>query len=387
MITANGDLLEPGWRSGARRANGVLLHVVEAGPDDGPLLILLHGFPEFWWAWRRQIGPLAARGFHVVAPDMRGYGLSEAPERVGAYHIDSLVQDVTSLAKSYGAERFQLVGHDWGGVIAWRIATMHPELLLGVVILNAPHPGTLMTQVLAHPTQALRSSYVAFFQLPWLPEVTLRAFGYAAIRRTMTGSARPDTFKPIELGRYVGEWSRPGRLTSMLNYYRALRHRRAALPSHISAPVLLLWGDRDRFLGAHLAHAALAQCANGHLSIIEGATHWLHLEEPDRVNAEILAFLEPKAGGRATARPNTETFRRVLAERFAAAERARRSEIEVTSGDLHREVGGYPGTNHTMPTCCNVMRAAMQAGDAEVAAPPKGKGAILRIRYRLPRDR
>jgi pimeloyl-ACP methyl ester carboxylesterase len=175
---------------------------------------------------------------------------------------------------------------------------MHPERLWGVVILNAPHPDTLMRQVLAHPTQALRSSYVAFFQPPRLPEATLRAFGYAVLRRTMTGSARPDTFKPNELGRYVDEWSRPGRLTSMLNYYRALRHRRAALPLHITAPVLLLWGDRDRFLGAHLAHAALARCANGRLSIIQGATHWLHVEEPDRVNAEIYAFLEPRAGGR-----------------------------------------------------------------------------------------
>jgi pimeloyl-ACP methyl ester carboxylesterase len=133
-------LLEPGCRSGTRIIQGLLLHVVEAGPEDGPLIILLHGFPEFWFAWRKQMAPLAALGFHVVAPDLRGFGLSEAPQAVAAYHLDTLVGDVLAFGNSFGVDRFHLVGHDWGGVIAWRTASLHPERLSQVVILNAPHP-------------------------------------------------------------------------------------------------------------------------------------------------------------------------------------------------------------------------------------------------------
>lgn len=219
------ELLMPGWRSGRRQVNGLWLHVVEAGPRDGPLLVLLHGFPEFWWAWRHQIAPLAEAGFHVAAPDLRGYNLSDAPRGIGSYRLDLLVADVLALADGLGAGRFDLVGHDWGGVIAWATAARHPDRIGRLVVLDAPNPD-LLGQALKHPTQALRSSYAAFFQLPLLPEALLGAFGFAGLRALMRGSARPDSFRPGDLDRYAAAWGQPGRLGAMLNYYRALRQRR-----------------------------------------------------------------------------------------------------------------------------------------------------------------
>src|SRR4051812_16948218 len=172
-------LLQPGWTSGMRAVNGLSLHLVEAGPADGPLLILLHGFPEFWWAWRHQITPLAEQGYRVVAPDMRGYNQSDAPQDVASYRLDVLVADVLALADGFGAGRFRLVGHDWGGIVAWAVGASHPERLERLVVMGAPHPDLWARQALKHPTQALRSTYVALFQLPWLPEATLGALGFA----------------------------------------------------------------------------------------------------------------------------------------------------------------------------------------------------------------
>ncbi len=298
------DLLRPGWRAGWWIAGGLRLHVVEAGPEDGPPLILLHGFPEFWWAWRHQIAPLAARGFRVVVPDLRGYGLSDAPQGLPAYRLDVLVEDVTGLADALGAARFDLAGHDWGGVIAWAVAARHPDRIRRLVILDAPHPDIPARRALRHPTQALRSSYVALFQLPRLPEALLRARGFAALRALMQGTARPGAFAPGDLDRYAEGWARPGRLTAMLGYYRALRHRkRPPQPGRIAPPTLVLWGERDGFLGHHLARAALDLCDDGRLVVLGGTTHWLHLEAPARVTAEIAGFLEgpspgPQAGPR-----------------------------------------------------------------------------------------
>ena len=286
------DILRPGWRAGRRQADGLSLHVVEAGPETGPLLILLHGFPEFWWAWRHQITPLAEAGFHVVVPDLRGYNLSDAPRGIASYHLDLLVADVLALADSFGADRFDLVGHDWGGVIAWATAARHPGRIGRLVILDAPNPD-LLGRALRHPTQALRSSYAALFQLPLLPEAMLRPLGFAGLRAMMRGSARPDTFRLGELDRYATAWGQPGRLSAMLNYYRALRRRRRpAEPARIRPPTLVLWGERDAALERHVARDAVGLCESGRLLVIPGTTHWLHLEEPERVTAEIGGFLK-----------------------------------------------------------------------------------------------
>jgi pimeloyl-ACP methyl ester carboxylesterase len=275
--------------------NGVQLHAVEAGPRDGPLVILLHGFPEFWWGWRRQIEPLAAAGLHVLAPDQRGYNLSDRPAGVGAYDLDTLAADVIGLADAMGRRTVMLVGHDWGGLVAWWTASRHPHRVDRLVVLNAPHPAVMGAYVRRHPTQVLRSSYVGFFQLPFVPERVLAAGDFALMRRALRRSSRPGTFSPEDLGRYAGAWAQPGALTGMLNWYRALRLRPAIAHAAVEAPTLLIWGGRDRFLERGLAQASLALCRAGRPLWLDAASHWVHLEEPETVNLAMLRFL---TGGR-----------------------------------------------------------------------------------------
>ena len=174
------------------------------------------------------------------------------------------------------------------------MAARHPDRLERVVLMDGPHPDIWGKQAFKHPTQALRSTYVAFFQLPWVPEATLRAFDFAGLRAMMQGSAKPDTFEPGALDRYATAWSHPGSLTAMLNYYRALRERpEGAEPARLSPPTLILWAEDDRFLERHVAEAGLALCDDGRLEMIDGVSHWLHIEQPRRINKRILSFLQP----------------------------------------------------------------------------------------------
>jgi pimeloyl-ACP methyl ester carboxylesterase len=287
----NEGMMESGWKSSQLMLNGLSLHAVEAGDANHPLLILLHGFPEFWWAWRHQITPLAKAGYHVVAPDLRGYNKSDAPQDVSSFRLETLIADVIAIADHYGAKCFNLVGHDWGGIIAWGVGANHAQRLKRLVIMDAPHPDTSVLDVLKHPTQALRSTYVALFQLPWLPEAALGALDFAALRTMVEASARPGTFKTGEMDRYTEAWAHPGSLTAMLNYYRALQERRKPeQPARIQCPTLVLWGKNDSFLEHHVAQTAVEQCDNGQLVIIDDTTHWLHLEEPEKVTAEIIKF-------------------------------------------------------------------------------------------------
>lgn len=266
--------------------NDINLHLYEDGPADGPLTILLHGFPESGRAWRKIMRQLGERGHRVVAPDLRGYGSSDAPAALAAYALDTLVRDVVGLADALGAETFTLVGHDWGGIIAWAVAAWHPERLKRLVILNAPHLGTVASELRRHPRQILRSLYVGFFQLPRLPERLLASFTYRALRRALSRTSRPGTFTAAELDGYVAEWRRPGRLTAMINYYRALRIPHPPL-GRITVPTLILWGMKDRFLGAHLADAAAAMCDDARIVRFAECTHWVQHEEPRRIVAEI----------------------------------------------------------------------------------------------------
>ena len=281
------------WTRRGRRVavNDVALQVIEAGPADGRLVVLLHGFPEFSYGWRRQIDPLAAAGFRVVAPDGRGYNLSSKPEGVRDYHLDTLIADVIGLANALGRERVSLVGHDWGGIVAWWAASRHPDRVERLAVLNAPHPAVARSYLLRHPGQMLRSWYVGFFQIPGLPEAMLRADGHAALRRSLTGTSRRGTFSETDLDAYVRAWSEPGALTGMVNWYRALRHFEAEARVRVAAPTLLLWGVRDRFLEVGLAEESLKLCDGGRLHRFDDATHWLHLEEPGLVNRELIGFL------------------------------------------------------------------------------------------------
>lgn len=284
------QLLEPGWQARRVPVGDLSLHVVEAGPADGPPIILLHGFPEFWWGWRKLIGPLATAGFRVIAPDLPGYNRSDRPAGVSAYRLDRLVGDVRGLIDTLGLGRVTLVGHDWGGIVAWGVAAMHADRLSRLVILDAPHPEAWRHFMLRHPGQALRSAYVGWFQLPFAPEAMLRIGRFAMLRATMRNSARVGLFTEAELDAYAQAWSDPGALTAMLNYYRALARPGQPRLGRIETPTLILWGDRDSFLDNRLAAASAGHCASAQVRVIDGATHWLHLEEPTRVVEELRAF-------------------------------------------------------------------------------------------------
>ena len=173
-----------------RTVNRLQLECAVAGNPGQPLVILLHGFPDIWQTWRYQIGPLAAAGFRVLAPNQRGYGKSSRPCGIAAYDIDHLAQDVIALADLEGYSTFSLVGHDWGGIVAWWVAAMFPQRVARLAILNAPHPGAFCRYLLRRPTQLLRSWYVAFFQLPWLPEKMLSRNHFEPLIRSMRAEAR-----------------------------------------------------------------------------------------------------------------------------------------------------------------------------------------------------
>ena len=284
----NNDVLEP--RDGYARVGDVTLHYVEAG--EGPMVVLLHGFPEFWYGWRLQIAPLAAAGFRVVAPDLRGYNTSSHPEGIGAYSADKLADDVTGLIHELGAESATLVGHDWGGTVAWTAAMNHPEVVDKLVILDAAHPHKLQKGLL-NPRQLLRSWYFFFFTLPWLPERVVRAKNFRFFRRFLR-DARPE-YTPEEMDRYVEAWSQPGAVTAMLDYYRKSVltppwESKAALRT-ISAPTLVIWGQRDRYLGPRLTEPEHNDVPNlVGVERLPDASHWVHHDEAERVTQLIAEF-------------------------------------------------------------------------------------------------
>jgi epoxide hydrolase 4 len=274
------------------RTNGIELHGLAAGPPDGPLVVLLHGFPEFCYGWRHQIGPLAEAGLRVLAPDLRGCNLSSKPAGLAAYTLDALADDVLGLADALGRRRFAIVGHDWGGVLAWHLAGRDPERVERAAVLNAPHPGVMRGYARGRPSQLAKSWYVAFFQLPALPEAMLRAAGFAWLRNALARTSRPGTFTPEDVCRYREAWSQPGALTAALNWYRAPRLPAGRpKPARVRVPVRVIWGDRDAFLNPDLAEAGLALCEQGEAFHLTGATHWLQHEEPERVNRLLLDFL------------------------------------------------------------------------------------------------
>ena len=276
-------------------ANGLSLHARVAGPVDGPLLLLLHGFPETSHGWRHQVAPLADAGFRVVAPDQRGVGLSSKPGGVASYRLDVLAADVVALVRALGRERAQVVGHDWGGSVAWYLAEHHADVVERVAILDAPHPAVFATYLMRHPSQVGKSWYMAFFQLPWLPEALLQARDFEWLAQALTTTSRPGAFSAADIAIYRRAWAEPGALTAMLNAYRALGQgtRLPRRPGPVTIPVRLLWGDRDAALEPGLADASMAHCSAGELFHFPEATHWLQHEEPERVNALLLEFLRP----------------------------------------------------------------------------------------------
>ncbi|WP_058366639.1 alpha/beta fold hydrolase [Haloparvum sedimenti] len=269
--------------------NGVTLHVVEAGPADGKLLILLHGFPEFWYGWHETIRPLANAGFRVVVPDQRGYNRSEKPAEVGDYRIDELAADVAGLIDAYGRETAAVAGHDWGAAVGWWLALHHADRVSELVAVNVPHPSVFEETLRRSWEQRLKSWYFLAFQVPGVPERVARAANWRLLVRGMRRSSRPGTFTPDDFARYRQAWSRDGAFSAMLNWYRAVvRERPAPDRERVEVPTLVVWGADDEFLRSAMASASVDRCADGRLLMVHDATHWVVHEEPVRI-AEAVA--------------------------------------------------------------------------------------------------
>jgi pimeloyl-ACP methyl ester carboxylesterase len=279
------------------RTNGIRLHVVQAGPKSRIPVILLHGFPEFWYGWRKQIPAIADAGFRVVVPDQRGYNLSDKPKGIRSYRLDELVNDIVGLIDALDYEKVNVVGHDWGAIVAWTLAYRHPERLQHLSIINVPHPVVMRQFLRSDFEQMRRSWYAAFFQLPWLPEMGMRANHWRGATLALRGSGKIHTFTNEDIKRYKEAWSQPGAITAMINWYRAAARYPRQIPKEmrIHVPTLILWGMKDVTLTHRMAHPSLDHCDDGDLIFFPDATHWVQHEVADVVNQFLIDFLLNKS--------------------------------------------------------------------------------------------
>ena len=277
--------------------NGVRLHTILAGPEAGPLAVLLHGFPECWYSWRHQIAALAGAGFRVAVPDQRGYNLSDKPRGVANYQIDHLTADIQALIHVLGRQQATLIAHDWGGVAAWRFAMDYPQAVERLVVMNAPHPVAFARELRSNRSQQIKSWYVAAFQVPWLPETLLtlspRASARLFFRRT---AVRAGAFPDADLEVMAAALAQPGAMATMIHWYRAaLRYPPARPVQVLNAPTLLIWAEDDVALGMELIQGLERWVPEMRLHTIPGCGHWVQNEAPQEVNAQMLAFLDRAA--------------------------------------------------------------------------------------------
>jgi pimeloyl-ACP methyl ester carboxylesterase len=274
-------------RKSARDCNGICIRYSETGT--GWPVVFLHGFPDFSYSWRRQFPAMRAAGFHCLAPDLRGYNETDKPPHVSDYDIDQLVQDIDAFIDKAVGKSAHIVGHDWGGIIAWYLAARRPDRVRKLVVLNAPHPTTYRRE-LKRGTQLLRSWYVGAFQIPFLPELVLSSLHY----RLLTNMpARSDDEAEI----YEEAFAQPQALKSALNYYRAAarrmlgRRRWAELPQ-ITQPTLVLWGEKDGALSTGLLEGLEKHVPKLQIIRFPNVGHWIHIDAADRVNEELIGFLK-----------------------------------------------------------------------------------------------
>ena len=272
-------------------ANGLRFRVMADGPSAGDLVVMLHGFPEGAESWSRQIDAVAKAGGLAVAPDMRGYGLTDAPPNVDDYAMAHLVEDVNALIKAFGRTSAHIAGHDWGAMVAWFFAIAHPEMTSSLTVLSVGHPAAL-AGALRDPDQQARSRYIDLFLMEGKAESVLEDEGHHRLR-AMLSSGIP----PAAVEGFVRSLSRPGRLTAGLNYYRANLSREGAwhalrTESKVAAPTVLLWGDADPALGrAQAEDTAHYVTGDFRLEVLEGAGHWLQFERPDEVSRSMTSML------------------------------------------------------------------------------------------------
>lgn len=277
-------------------ANGLHFAVDEAGDGDA-VALCLHGFPESRFSWRHQLPMLADRGWHAVAPDLRGYGDTSRPKGRAAYALDRLVDDVAALFDALGAKRRLLVAHDWGALVAWVYAMRHPGTLDGLVIMNVPHPAVFKRVVATSAAQRKRSRYAVFFQLPIIPELLLSADRARRIGEAFTGMAvDKSAFPPAVVDVYRNNAAVPGALTAMLAYYRTNWRAIQAEPAPpIATPTLMIWGEEDTALGLELTEGYEGLVDDFTLVRLPGVSHWVQQEAPERVNAALSGWLDAKS--------------------------------------------------------------------------------------------
>jgi len=273
--------------------NGIRLHVLQDGPENGDLVILLHGFPEFSYGWRKQIPALSQAGYRVWAPDQRGYNLSDKPDGIAAYNLDILAADIIGLIDAAGVEKAFIVGHDWGAAVAWWLANKYPERVSKLVVMNVPHPDVMRAHVSSSFAQMRKSWYIGFFQIPFIPEFLISLGNWNGAADMLKRSSQAETFTESDLERYRNAWSQPKAFRSMINWYRAFVQKQPTPPSNlrIKMPTLLIWGKQDTALGQEMAQPSIDLCDDGKLVFIEEASHWVQHEEAEQVNGLMLAFL------------------------------------------------------------------------------------------------
>ena len=274
--------------------NGVRLHCALAGPEDGPLVVALHGFPEFWRGMSSVVVALARSGFRVVAPDQRGYGLSEKPTGIDAYRVEELSADVVGLIDALGRERADIVGHDWGAAVAWWTALTAADRMRRMVVVNVPHPSVFAKEVRTNRRQTRKSWYIFAIQTPGLPErVAFSRRTRARFARMIAGTANPGSFDSGYLTQLQDAWAQPGAASGMLNWYRASVRRRPErlADKRVHVPTLIIWGRNDMALSDTMIAPSAALCDDARVEILDDATHWVLHDEPERTSALIVDFL------------------------------------------------------------------------------------------------
>ena len=278
------------WQHDYITTNGVNLHYVTQG--SGPLMLMLHGFPEFWYSWRHQI-PEFASDFKVVAPDLRGYNDSDKPASQSAYVMNELVRDVEGIIRGLGYEKCVLVAHDWGAGIAWSFASKYPQMLEKLIIMNCPHPAKF-SEGFRTPQQLLRSWYMFFFQLPVIPELFLQSKDYQFIENAFKGMAiNKSAFSKEDIDAYKNAAAKRGALTAMINYYRNILGSPMfnQNSSILEVPTLMIWGEEDTALGKELTYGTESYVEDFQIRYISNCSHWVQQEQPELVNQYMREFL------------------------------------------------------------------------------------------------
>ena len=272
--------------------NGIKLHVMEAGPQNGPLILFLHGFPEFWYSWHKQLSYFAERGYLVVAPDQRGYNLSDKPAGIAAYKIDELAKDALGIIDFYQRDRIFLAGHDWGGEVSWWLALKYPQRIQRLVIMNVPHPKVMAKNMFTNPEQMQKSWYIFYFQLPGAVEKFAARNDYEWLVNLLANTSRPGAFTPEDLEKYREVFRQPGSFSAMVNWYRASLQAPSEPPAsfQVTRPILVLWGLNDVALLPIQARESMAYCDQGRLVEFPAASHWLQQEEAAAINPLIDDF-------------------------------------------------------------------------------------------------